>query len=139
MHKSNQLMFVALALGLSAVVATAQDAQPRRPDNAPPREGRGPGGPGGPPDGQRPPVHPIIAALDLNNDGVIDASEIAKASQSLKKLDKNSDGKITPEEYRPARPPGGQGGFGGPGGPGGSRGGPQGEERPPRRPQAEKQ
>jgi len=64
--------------------------------------------------GPRPPASPIITALDLNNDGTIDADELAKASESLKKLDKNGDGRLTPDEYRPQRP----GGPGGPGGPG---------------------
>lgn len=67
-------------------------------------------------------IPPIIAALDLNKDGIIDAEEIAKASESLKKLDKNGDGKLTEDEFRP-KPPGGPGG-GGPGGPqGGGKGG----------------
>ena len=64
------------------------------------------GGPGGPEGGRRPPP-PIIAALDLNHDGVISADEIAKAPESLKKLDKNGDGQLTPDELRPPRPPGG--------------------------------
>jgi len=58
---------------------------------------------GGPP--HRPPP-PIIAALDLNHDGVISADEIAKAAESLKKLDKNGDGQLTPDELRPPRPEG---------------------------------
>ena len=53
----------------------------------------------------------IIAALDANHDGVIDADEIANASAELKTLDKNGDGKLTPDEFigkRPqGRPPGG--------------------------------
>ena len=60
-------------------------------------------------------MNPIIAALDLDHNGTLDAEEIAKASESLKKLDKNGDGKITPDEHRPQRPPGGPGGPGGPG------------------------
>ena len=138
------------------------------PDQNGPGRGPGPGIPGGPgqggpgqggrgqggPGGQRA-VNPLVAALDLNGDGIIDASEIAQASESLKKLDKNGDGKITPEEYRPARGgqgpgnggpgaggrrgqggpggPGGPDGQGGPGGPGGQRG-PGGENRPQRPP-----
>ncbi len=97
-------------------------------------------------------MSPIIDALDLNHDGVIDAAELAKASESLKKLDKNGDGKITEDEYRPQRP-GGQGGPGGgaggrpegqgqggpggrgPGGPqGGGPGAPNGDARPQRPP-----
>ena len=62
-----------------------------------------PRGPDGPP--HRPPP-PIIAALDLNHDGIISADEIAKASESLKKLDKNGDGQLTPDELRPPRPEG---------------------------------
>ena len=70
------------------------------------REQGGPHTPGGPEGGRRPPP-PIIAALDLNHDGVISADEIAMAPESLKKLDKNGDGQLTPDELRPPRPPGG--------------------------------
>ena len=52
------------------------------------------------------PNMPVFDALDLNKDGIVDADEIAKAAQSLKTLDKNGDGKLTPDEYR-AGPPGG--------------------------------
>jgi Ca2+-binding EF-hand superfamily protein len=63
------------------------------------------------------PPSPVIAALDTDKDGTISAEEIEKAVASLKTLDKNNDGKLTPEELRP------QGGPGGPGGPGGFGGG----------------
>ena len=43
---------------------------------------------------------PVVSALDLNKDGKIDASEIAKSGQSLAALDKNGDGTLTPDEYR---------------------------------------
>ena len=66
-----------------------------------------------------------MAALDKNNDGVIDAEEIAAAVASLKTLDKNGDGKLTMEELRPAR------GEGGPGGPGEGRPGGPGWWTPP--------
>ncbi len=56
-------------------------------------------------DGKRP-VSPILATLDENGDDVLDAKEIADAPQDLKKLDKNSDGKLTADELRPARPAG---------------------------------
>jgi Ca2+-binding EF-hand superfamily protein len=56
---------------------------------------------------------PVIAALDTDKNGTISAEELEKAVESLKTLDKNNDGKLTPEELRP---PGGPGG--GPGGPG---------------------
>jgi len=60
--------------------------------------------------GERPrPLSPIFAALDANGDRVIEAQETANASEALKTLDKNGDGKVTPDEYRPARSAG-QGG-----------------------------
>jgi hypothetical protein len=107
-----------LALGVSALVASAQD------NNTPPN-GRGqdwqngPGGPGGRM-GRRPPPSPLMEALDVNHDGVIDADEIANAPAALKALDKNGDGKLTQDELRPARPPqngGPDGGNGRPPGP----------------------
>ncbi|PAW89263.1 MAG: hypothetical protein B9S33_03430 [Pedosphaera sp. Tous-C6FEB] len=82
----------------------------------------GQGGQGG--EGFRPPQHPLELALDANNDGVIDAKELANAALMLKRLDKNGDGRLTEDEFRPTRPgggfggPGGQGGQGGQGGPG---------------------
>ncbi len=130
--KTTKLVLLTLALGASTCLLMAQDS-PQPPP------GQGPGGPGGP-GGMRPRlVLPIVQALDLNNDGIIDADEIAKASESLKKLDKNGDGKLTPDEYLPARPsgfggPGGPPGFGGPGGGRGRpEGGPGGDapQRPP--------
>ena len=96
----------------------------------PPRED-GPGAAAAPAGANdRRPLNPIVAALDLNKDGVIDADEMIKASESLKALDKNSDGKLTADEFRPARPGGrcGRGGPGGPGAPGGP--GMGGEDRP---------
>ena len=81
-------------------------------------------------------MSPIIAALDTNKDGTIDASEIEKAPKSLLKLDKNGDGKLTEDEYRPKPPGGGPGGGkggpgGGQGGPGGAQGGPGGQHPVP--------
>jgi len=46
----------------------------------------------------------IVAALDANHDGVIDADEIANAPAALKSLDKNGDGKLTPDEFMGKRP-----------------------------------
>lgn len=64
------------------------------------------GPPGGPPGGPGSrPRPPLELVLDANQDGVIDAAEIAGAATALKKLDKNKDGKLTAEEYRPQRPP----------------------------------
>lgn len=52
----------------------------------------------------RPPSSPLVEALDVNHDGIIDANEIANAPAELKTLDKNGDGKLTRDEIRPPRP-----------------------------------
>ena len=120
--KTKMTLTLIAALGALALTVNAQDA-----GGPPPGGGGGQGGPGGPGMGGKRPLPPIIAVLDTNHDGTIDADEIANASASLKKLDKNGDGKLTPDELRPpgGRPPmGGQGGPEGQGGPGND--GPQG-------------
>jgi Ca2+-binding EF-hand superfamily protein len=53
-----------------------------------------------------------FTALDTNGDGVLDAGEIAAAPAALARLDKNSDGRITSDEARPAMPQGRGGGRG---------------------------
>jgi EF hand len=90
-----KIMLPILALGASAFVAGAQD------DNGgpPPDGGQGPGG------RHRPPPLPLVMALDVNHDHVIDANEIANASAELLTLDKNGDGVLTTNEYLPQRPP----------------------------------
>jgi len=113
MKVTSKLLIPLLTLGAATTLVLAQEERP-------PREGGRPGGPGGP---GGPRMMPIVAALDPNGDGVIDATEIANASAALKKLDKNGDGQLTAEEYRGQRP--------GPGGPGAPRGDGQ---NPPRRP-----
>ncbi len=60
------------------------------------------------PQNGKPPVPPVIAALDTDRDGFISAGEIEDAAESLKKLDKNDDGSLSPEELRPHGPPPGQ-------------------------------
>jgi hypothetical protein len=63
---------------------------------------------------------PIIAALDTNHDGVIDADEIANAPAALKALlDKSGKEQLTIRDLM--GPPRGRGGMG-PGGPGGGQG-----------------
>ena len=103
MKMKNTIALALLALGTTALLASAQDNN----NDGPP--GGGQPGPGM--GGHRPPPPAIIGALDANHDGVIDADEIANASAALKKLDKNGDGKLTPDEFmgkRPqGRPPGG--------------------------------
>lgn len=60
------------------------------------------------------PVPPIVAAIDANKDGEIDAAEIANAVAALKSLDKNGDGKLSGDEIRPPRRDGGHGAGGPP-------------------------
>jgi hypothetical protein len=101
---------LAALLGAAALTLTAQDAgRPERPEG-------GRGGRMG---------SPVVAALDVNQDGTIDATEIANAAAALLKLDANGDGQLTGEELRPQRPAGHEGGPGGRG-PGGEGKGPRG-------------
>lgn len=124
-------------------ILTPEQAQQLRRMRSGRNEGPGDqrGGPrpqGGGPDDQRGgprgqgSVMPIIAAIDLNKDGILDNTEIEQARQSLKKLDTNGDGKITPDEYRGQR----RGGPDGPGREGAGSVRPRGEEqgRPQRPP-----
>jgi hypothetical protein len=104
--KTTLRSFIALVLIGSAACLVAQDSLP--PQDGPGGPG-GPGRQGGPGMGGHRPPPPIIAVLDANHDGVIDADEIANASKALKKLDKNGDGKLTQDELRPPRPEGGPG------------------------------
>jgi len=133
--KMKYFMAAALALGLTAWSAAAQnDGPPGPPDQQGPPPGNNDGPPDGPPPGDgpggkrhRPP--PIIEALDANHDGVISTDEIANAAKALMTLDKKGDGKLTLEEVMGPRqgPP--------PGGPDGNQtGGPNGDQKPPRRP-----
>lgn len=98
-------LIAALALVLPVLSLNAQDVRER--------QNRGQGRPR--------PVQPVIAALDANEDGVIDASEIKNAVAALMKLDKNKDGKLTQDELRPPRPPGGREGRRQGGRPGGDQ------------------
>jgi Ca2+-binding EF-hand superfamily protein len=45
--------------------------------------------------------HPVLAALDADHDREISAREIASAPAALKTLDRNHDGKLTPDEVVP--------------------------------------
>lgn len=84
-----------------------------------PPGGGPPGGgpPGGGPPGFQFPLDPVSAAIDLNGDRELSAEEMSKASESIKSLDKNKDGKLTSEEILPpfllGGGPGGFGPFGG--------------------------
>ena len=107
-----------MKLGLLIVPAIAAALNAQEPG--------GLGGPGGGFSFIR--MHPVLSALDSNEDGIISAKELKNAPKVLAKLDKDKDGQLTREELRPAF--GGGRGFGGPGGPGGEgrRGGPGGRE-----------
>lgn len=124
-------MMAAALLGSAAILF----AQGNAPQHDGPPGTRGPGRPDGPGmGGHRPPPPPIIAALDANHDGVIDADEIKNAGNALKTLDKNGDGKLTPDELHPPRAGGPD--MGGPemGSPGPEGfGGPEFDGPPPRR------
>jgi Ca2+-binding EF-hand superfamily protein len=125
---------LALVLALGGNVTNAQNAPkkeseaPKKEGEAPKKEGEAPkkegekkvpdrprgGGPGAPGGRQFMPPNPLFDALDTNHDGVISEEEMKNAYESLKKLDKNGDGKLTRDEVQPAgfgRGAGG-GGFG---------------------------
>lgn len=48
---------------------------------------------------------PLMAALDLDKDGVLSADEIEDAPLSLASLDQNDDGTISRKELNPGKPP----------------------------------
>ena len=108
MKVSRLAWMTVVVVGLGVGTIFAQD------EGGPPPQGDGGGGPQGG-HHHRPPPSPLVEALDVNHDGVIDSNEIANASAALLTLDKNHDGKLTPDEYRPPRP------NGPPGGPQGSQ------------------
>ncbi|HXD00799.1 MAG TPA: hypothetical protein VN048_15770 [Verrucomicrobiae bacterium] len=126
--KMKYLTAVALAFSLPLVAAVAQDDGPPQ---GPPPDGANQGPPDGmPPQGGGPRgmrrIPPIIAALDTNHDGIIDADEIANAPAALKALlDKSGKEQLTVRDLMggPPRRGGGQGqGFGPGPGPGGDQG-----------------
>ena len=122
-------MHLRITLGILAVAAACGQfviAQPPERRDGPPPERR----------------DPLRDALDTNGNHELDAEEIKNAAASLSKADKNGDGTIDHDEFRPPLPPitRGSGGFRGPppspegeseGRPGRERGF-RGEGRPPR-------
>ena len=98
---NTKTILAAVLIGMPVVGVMAQDAE-RRPQ------------PGAGGEGRQRPMPAIIAALDPNGDGEIDAKEIENAVAVLKKLDADKNGKLTPEEFMGARPGRGPG-RGGPG------------------------
>ena len=122
--RNKGVVLLALGLTLPVVGLQAQDSKTERPN----REGRGPG--------CDRPMPGLFGALDANSDRKLDKTEIAGAADALKKLDKNSDGKLAMGELRggQGRGPAGEAG-------GGNRGnrGPrnENEERAGERPRGE--
>jgi len=107
--------FRMLALSVAAGgLFTAAFAQP--PESAEHRDGHPPEHRDGPPPEHR---DHLRGALDANHDHELDADEIKNAPAALAQLDKNGDGRIDHEEFRPPAPPipRGEGGFRGPPGP----------------------
>jgi hypothetical protein len=118
-------LILTLALALPASLSLAQ--RPGGPGGPPP-----PGMPPGPPpvqqpgNNQRPPrdgnqprpgqqqqpmpqgPSPLLHVLDMDDDGIISAGEIDNSPESLAKLDKNKDGKLTKDEFAPLPPQDGQ-------------------------------
>ena len=90
---TNKALITAVALVVSGFTLSAQDRpNPERPPGDAPRGERATN-----PTPQRP-MATMFGQLDANHDGAIDSAEI----DSLRKLDRNGDGKITPDEFRPA-------------------------------------
>src|SRR5881409_2221796 len=89
--KTNIATLIVLTVGLSALHAQSATA---------PASGRQTGTT----QRAKPATSLVVATLDANHDGVIDAAEINNASEALKSLDKNADGKLTAGELRRPRP-----------------------------------
>ena len=89
--KTKIATLIALTVGLSALHAQSNTASVS-------------GKPTGSTQRAKPATALVVATLDANHDGIIDAVEIKNASVALKSLDKNADGKLTGEELRRPRP-----------------------------------
>lgn len=48
---------------------------------------------------------PLLKALDTDHDGIISAEEIRNSVRALLSLDRNGDGQLTPDEFRPVQGP----------------------------------
>ena len=82
----NRFVTVALAVALCAFSARAQNQPDNSADNLLHR------------------ASPLLAALDANNNGVLEAEEIANAGKSLLKLDADKNGTLAESELQPANP-----------------------------------
>lgn len=109
--KTTLTLIIGLTLAASAIDTYAQAGPAGR--------GRGAGGPPGGAGGLPP---QIATVLDLNQDGILSAEEIAAAPALLKALDKNNDGVLAADEFCPTgRNPQGRGPAAGRGGAGACR------------------
>ena len=111
----SSLLLVAAALSWPAIDAIGQNPprgqgqeQGAQDPGPPPPPGDEPGGP--PPPPPPPPFGPppnfLFMAIDTDDDGELSPKEIAKAGETILKLDKNKDGIISELEVRPPPPPG---------------------------------
>ena len=87
-----------IVLGATLATASLLSAQTTPADGP-----RGPGGPGGRGPGGRG-GHPIVRALDADQNHEISATELANASAAILTLDANKDGAVSADELHPARP-----------------------------------
>ena len=90
--KTHKALITTITLAFSSIALNAQDKP------APDR----------PPGDTRRPLAGLFGIIDANHDGNIDTAEIDKAVEGLRKLDRNSDGKINPDEFSAIRPQGEQ-------------------------------
>ena len=90
----------ASAAELLAAMMAAQGGEPRgEQENA---EGREVPAPGTGHDDESPQVPiPLMATFDTDLDGTVSETEIESAAQSLRKRDRDGDGRISPNEFRP--------------------------------------
>ncbi len=111
---NKKALALTLVLALPASLTLAQRPGGGPPPGPPPNQQ-----PGGEPRDSRPPKRereprekpplpplPLQHALDADRDGIISAAEIEKAPDALRSLDKNKDGKLTPNEFLPPLPDG---------------------------------
>ena len=112
---NKKTLALTLVLALPASLTLAQRPGGGGPPPGPPPNQQ----PGGEPRGSRPPKRereprgkppldplPLPRVLDADHDGIIAAGEIEKAPEALRSLDKNQDGKLTPNEFLAPRPDG---------------------------------
>ncbi len=94
-------------LTLEEFTAAFEQGRPaeRRPEAARPGDGAASANRPGPPAGGRVPLFGgLFRALDTDHDGKLSSAEISAAPEILRKLDKNGDGVVTPDEIMGSPP-----------------------------------